>query len=163
EDAEFLRRAYLDLTGRIPTAEQAVRFLEGEEPDRRQTPVEELLESENYGRHFGVIWSALIVKRGDGDRGLSTAECTKRLAGALAGRDGTLAVSEGGAAAGGRGLFGGGGGGPRASGAQIEIPDSFDPRKRTGRIVKAKFFLGEQPTLGDKGPYRPAFADWLVT
>src|SRR5262245_6326725 len=73
DDAEFLRRAYLDLTGRIPTAEQAVKFLDSKEPDRRQKLLEELLASENYGRHFGVIWSDLIVKRDDGNRGLATA------------------------------------------------------------------------------------------
>ncbi len=59
------------------------------------------------------------------------------------------------------------GGGPwklgeEAAPAQIEVPDANDLRSRTGKIVKAKFFLGKEPALGEKGPYRPAFADWLV-
>src|SRR5262245_45857232 len=35
DDAEFLRRIYLDITGRIPTYEQAVSFLASTEADKR--------------------------------------------------------------------------------------------------------------------------------
>src|SRR5215470_4082653 len=35
DDAEFLRRAYLDITGRIPTHEQAAAFLDSTDPDKR--------------------------------------------------------------------------------------------------------------------------------
>ena len=34
-DAEFLRRVYLDLTGKIPTAEEAAIFLQDRHPDKR--------------------------------------------------------------------------------------------------------------------------------
>jgi len=34
-DEEFLRRAYLDITGKIPTAEQAVKFLDSKEANKR--------------------------------------------------------------------------------------------------------------------------------
>ena len=40
DDAEFLRRVYLDLHGVIPTAEQAARFLADTDPARRARLVE---------------------------------------------------------------------------------------------------------------------------
>src|SRR5687767_13137589 len=64
-DAEFLRRAYLDITGRVPTAEQAVAFLDSKAPGKRPKLIDELLAGPNYGTHFGTIWSDLIVKRDD--------------------------------------------------------------------------------------------------
>jgi hypothetical protein len=74
-----------------------------------------------------------------------------------------VTISEGPAPAGGRRPGMGFRGRPQPPGAAIEIPDATDPRRATGRIVKAKFFLENEPTLGDKGPYRPAFAEWLTS
>jgi hypothetical protein len=47
------------------------------------------------------------------------------------------------------------------SGAVIDIPDPIDPRRRTGKSARARFFEGDEPRL-DKAPYRPALADWLT-
>lgn len=63
DDAEFLRRVYLDVTGRIPTCEQAVAFLDSKEPDRRAKLIDELLARPEYGFHFANIWRDLIVDR----------------------------------------------------------------------------------------------------
>src|SRR5437660_10063048 len=41
-DSEFLRRIYLDLTGRIPTPEQADRFLKDASSTQPETPIDEL-------------------------------------------------------------------------------------------------------------------------
>lgn len=60
-DAEFLRRATLDLTGRIPTAEQAVAFPGDRDPDKRAKWVDALLDRPAYGRHFATIWHELMV------------------------------------------------------------------------------------------------------
>src|SRR5262249_42228412 len=43
DDAEFLRRVTLDLTGRIPTLERARTFLNSTEADKRQKLIDELL------------------------------------------------------------------------------------------------------------------------
>src|SRR5262245_34892650 len=48
EDAEFLRRVYLDLTGVIPTAEKAKAFLDSKDRDRRARLIDELLASSEY-------------------------------------------------------------------------------------------------------------------
>jgi hypothetical protein len=63
DDAEFLRRAYLDITGRIPSVENARAFLDSREPDKRRKLIEELLASPHYGEHFGNGWRNLIVPR----------------------------------------------------------------------------------------------------
>ena len=45
-DAQFLRRVYLDLTGRIPTAEEVRTFLANSSPEKRAEAVDRLLESD---------------------------------------------------------------------------------------------------------------------
>jgi hypothetical protein len=64
DDAEFLRRVYLDLVGRPPTYEQATAFLDSKEPDRRAKLIDELLARPEYGLYFATIWRDLLVDRG---------------------------------------------------------------------------------------------------
>src|SRR5262249_55566707 len=52
DDAEFLRRVTLDLTGRIPSYQRTVAFLASKDPDKRRNLIEELLASAAYGEHF---------------------------------------------------------------------------------------------------------------
>jgi len=54
-DEEFLRRVYLDLTGRIPTAEQAVQFLSDTRPDKRAILIDELLESPVWADRWAMF------------------------------------------------------------------------------------------------------------
>jgi mono/diheme cytochrome c family protein len=56
DDAEFLRRLYLDLTGRVPTAEKAMEFLDSQDPNKRGQLVDALLETAEFGQHFGRTW-----------------------------------------------------------------------------------------------------------
>lgn len=56
DDSEFLRRIYLDLTGRIPSAAQARGFLEDTNPLKRRLLIDQLLASPEYGDHFGRVW-----------------------------------------------------------------------------------------------------------
>ena len=62
DDAEFLRRVYLDLTGRIPTYQQTVAFLDSKEPDKRRKLIDELLDSPEYGQHFATGWRNLLPR-----------------------------------------------------------------------------------------------------
>jgi hypothetical protein len=66
DDAAFLRRVSLDLTGRIPTHDRAVAFLDSKDPQKRRKLIDELLDSPAYGQHFATIWRNLIVPRNDG-------------------------------------------------------------------------------------------------
>src|SRR5262249_22730044 len=65
DDAEFLRRAYLDITGVIPPADKVVAFLDSKQPDKRARLIDELLASPNYGRHLGGIWQELLLGQRD--------------------------------------------------------------------------------------------------
>lgn len=53
DDATFLRRAYLDFTGRIPTADEATRFLK--DGDRVKL-IDTLLATSAYGEQMGRTW-----------------------------------------------------------------------------------------------------------
>jgi hypothetical protein len=72
DDAEFLRRIYLDLTGHIPPADKVVAFLDSKEPDKRARLIDELLASSDYGKHQADVWQALLVKRSSDNRALQT-------------------------------------------------------------------------------------------
>jgi hypothetical protein len=56
DDAEFLRRVYLDIHGVIPTVEQARAFLDGTAADRRARLIDELLGSPRYAAHLADLW-----------------------------------------------------------------------------------------------------------
>jgi hypothetical protein len=62
DDAEFLRRLYLDLTGKIPHVSEAREFLDDDKrPDKRRRLVEQLLESPRYAAHFANVWRAWLL------------------------------------------------------------------------------------------------------
>ncbi len=61
DDAEFLRRAFLDLHGVVPSAERAARFLDSTAPDKRDGLIEELLASPRFGEHQGDLWRRYLV------------------------------------------------------------------------------------------------------
>lgn len=67
-DTEFLRRVHLDLTGKIPTAEEVLDFLKDGASDKRQKKIEALLGSEAYLEYWTGIWvNWLIGRRSDND------------------------------------------------------------------------------------------------
>ncbi len=47
-DAEFLRRANLDIAGTLPTEDETIAFLQDKNSDKRQRKIDELLESSGY-------------------------------------------------------------------------------------------------------------------
>src|SRR5262249_49918339 len=63
DDAEFIRRVYLDITGVIPTADKVVAFLDSKDPDNRARLIDELLASPKYGLFFGELWCERIASR----------------------------------------------------------------------------------------------------
>jgi hypothetical protein len=65
DDAEFLRRAYLDLVGRIPSVTEARTFLKDNRPDKRERLVEKLLDSPRYVTHFVNVWRSLLLPEAD--------------------------------------------------------------------------------------------------
>ncbi|MCB1064694.1 MAG: DUF1549 domain-containing protein [Verrucomicrobiae bacterium] len=60
DDATYLRRLYLDVAGRIPTAEEARKFLADNSEGKRARLVDELLASEGYVNHYFNYWADIL-------------------------------------------------------------------------------------------------------
>ncbi len=74
-DAEWCRRVYLDIVGRIPTYDETARFLAERGPQKRTRLIERLLDSDDgvqeYARNWTNIWSALLIGRSDAGGGMA--------------------------------------------------------------------------------------------
>ncbi len=65
DDAEYLRRVYIDVIGTLPTPDEARRFLADKRPDRRARLVDELLERPEFADYWALQWADLLrVDRG---------------------------------------------------------------------------------------------------
>ena len=65
-DATFARRLYLDLTGTIPSAEQARQFLADRSPDKRASLIDQLLKSPQYARRMQYAFDTMLMERRPG-------------------------------------------------------------------------------------------------
>ena len=59
-DSEFLRRAYLNAIGRIPSYEESVEFLNDQDPEKRNKLIDLLLSSYGYNMHMFNWWADLL-------------------------------------------------------------------------------------------------------
>lgn len=64
-DETFIRRAYLDTVGVLPTAERVRAFLGDSRSDRRERLVDELLSSDAYVDYWSYKWSDLLLINGN--------------------------------------------------------------------------------------------------
>ena len=71
DDAEFLRRVYLDLIGAIPTEEETTTFLKDPSPEKRAALVDRLLASTRHADWFAMWYSNLLVGNQIRDRDLN--------------------------------------------------------------------------------------------
>jgi hypothetical protein len=60
DDATFLRRATIDITGRLPSREEAEAFLADTSADKRDRLVDRLVASPGYADAFAAKWSAVL-------------------------------------------------------------------------------------------------------
>jgi Protein of unknown function (DUF1549)/Protein of unknown function (DUF1553) len=72
DDAEFLRRVYLDLVGVIPPIDKVTAFLASKDADKRAKVIDELLADPRFGNSLGERWANLMVPRDSNNRLLST-------------------------------------------------------------------------------------------
>ncbi|MCD6051234.1 MAG: hypothetical protein K0Q55_2637, partial [Verrucomicrobia bacterium] len=59
-DHEFIRRAYLDLLGLLPTAEEARQFVADKDSQKRSKLIDQLLERPEYADLWALKWSDLM-------------------------------------------------------------------------------------------------------
>jgi hypothetical protein len=59
-DAVFLRRAFLDVIGTLPTATEARDFLQSKHPNKRRALIDLLLERDEFAEYWAMKWSDLL-------------------------------------------------------------------------------------------------------
>ncbi|NQT17436.1 MAG: DUF1549 domain-containing protein, partial [Planctomycetes bacterium] len=59
-DGVFLRRAYLDAIGTLPTLDEALEFLDDKSPDKRAALVDDLLQRPEFADYWAMKWSDLL-------------------------------------------------------------------------------------------------------
>jgi len=63
DDYEFIRRASLDIIGRIATHEEIIRFEKDPKETRRAQLIDRLLQSEEYANNWATLWSNWLLTR----------------------------------------------------------------------------------------------------
>ncbi len=59
-DAVFVRRAYLDVIGTLPTAQETRTFLADQDPNKRRILIDRLLERPEFADYWAMKWSDLL-------------------------------------------------------------------------------------------------------
>ena len=71
DDGVFLRRAFLDITGTLPTREEFDRFLANTDPKKRDKLIDELLGRKEFIELWVMKFSELLRIRSDGNQRMS--------------------------------------------------------------------------------------------
>jgi hypothetical protein len=71
DDAEFIRRVYLDLVGVIPSVDKVAAFLDSKDANKRTKLIDELLADSRFGHFVGETWTNLMVPRESNNRALN--------------------------------------------------------------------------------------------
>ncbi|HWB60820.1 MAG TPA: DUF1553 domain-containing protein [Chthoniobacteraceae bacterium] len=59
-DEVFVRRVYLDVTGSIPTADEAAAFIADNDPRKRAQLIDRLLDSDGFTDYLGLKWCDVL-------------------------------------------------------------------------------------------------------
>ncbi|MCE5327756.1 MAG: DUF1553 domain-containing protein [Planctomycetaceae bacterium] len=59
-DAVFVRRAYLDVIGTLPTAEEALDFIGNTSPDKRRVLIDRLMQREEFADYWAMKWGDIL-------------------------------------------------------------------------------------------------------
>jgi len=59
-DEVFLRRAYLDVIGTLPTPQETWQFMSDESPDKRAALIDRLLERDEFADYWAMRWCDLL-------------------------------------------------------------------------------------------------------
>jgi hypothetical protein len=66
-DAEFIRRASLDITGTLPSAAEVKNFVADSNPKKREALIDGLLERPEYASYFAVKWADILRNKREGN------------------------------------------------------------------------------------------------
>lgn len=63
-DDEYIRRVYLDLTGRLPRPAESLAFLDDADPEKRSKLVDRLLDSHEFASFWSLKWGDVLRSNG---------------------------------------------------------------------------------------------------
>lgn len=66
-DAEFIRRAALDICGTLPTADEVRAFVAETDPEKRPKLVDRLLARPDYAAYFATKWADILRNKREGN------------------------------------------------------------------------------------------------
>jgi hypothetical protein len=61
DDSTFIRRAYIDAAGILPTAEEVEDFLADKSPEKRQKLIDKLIDRDEFVDYWAYKWSDLLL------------------------------------------------------------------------------------------------------
>jgi hypothetical protein len=59
-DSVFVRRAFLDVTGTLPTAQEAKDFIQDQDPNKRVALIDRLLAKDEFPYYWAMKWSDIL-------------------------------------------------------------------------------------------------------
>jgi hypothetical protein len=62
-DEQFIRRVYLDLTGKLPMPADIDEFVKDKRADKRGKLIDRLLETDDFARYWANYWHSVIASR----------------------------------------------------------------------------------------------------
>ena len=63
DDAEWVRRVYLDVVGHVPSGQAVEEFMKDKDPAKRSKLIETLLVDSGYVRNFTTYWTNALIGR----------------------------------------------------------------------------------------------------
>ncbi len=63
DDAEWMRRVYLDVVGHVPSGQEVEDFMRDKDPAKRSKLVDTLLADSGYVRNFTNYWTNTLIGR----------------------------------------------------------------------------------------------------
>ena len=66
-DEQFMRRVYLDLTGKLPMPADITEFVADKTPNKRAKLIDKLLDGNDYAKHWGQYWRIVITSKTEAD------------------------------------------------------------------------------------------------
>ena len=68
DDAEWVRRVYLDIVGHVPAGKTVEDFIKDKEPAKRSKLIDKLLADSSYVRNFTTYWTNVLIGRTTPDK-----------------------------------------------------------------------------------------------
>ncbi len=68
DDAEWVRRVYLDVVGHVPSGKAVEDFMKDKDPTKRSKLIETLLADSGYVRNFTTYWTNTLIGRETPDK-----------------------------------------------------------------------------------------------